>query len=122
MDRVQQQVALQIFTVALIFANTIAYLAFRGVAALTNKIAGKEVANRRWVGAFGVVLFSVAAMWYLRTHFVNEKLLASLPAFEQGAYVGEVVGMAIFPAVLVLAIVGFRGWRQSRKQVNGIRV
>lgn len=111
----QSDVAVPVFTWALVFANCIVYLLFKGGATVTNRIIGRAALHERWTGAIGVMIFTTIMMWYAREHFVNEDRLSKLPPFEQSQYIGYVLGIAIVPAILVLGTVAFRGWRQSHK-------
>lgn len=117
MEPSQSDIALQVITWILVVANGIVYLSFNWLAALINKVRGREALARRWIGAMGVILFTGLVMWYLRTNFVKEDVLMSLPAFEQGEYIGRVLGTTVFPVVLVLGVVAFRGWRAKRSQI-----
>ena len=102
-------------TILLLAVNVVAYFLFKGGASLRNKAAKRNVLAPRVVGCIGVVVVAVCEAWYARTHLVNEQLLASLPPFKQGEYIGQVVGLPLFPALLVLATVGIRGWLAGRR-------
>jgi hypothetical protein len=115
MDSNTANAEFQVITFALFFANTIVYFIFNGIGSFWNKIAKREIVSKRIFGCIGVILFTVVGMWYARTHLVGQKILDTLPPYRQGEVVGQVMGVVIFPAVVVLAIVGIRAWLAKRK-------
>jgi uncharacterized membrane protein YqjE len=112
----QAEAQMQILNLALIVADTVVYFVFGAIALAWNKIARREVLSRRVVGALGVVLFTACAMLFAGTYLINEQVLSRLSPFDQGRYVGQVVAIPVFPALLVLGIVGIRGWLVRRKR------
>ena len=112
----QAEAQMQILTLALIVADTVVYFVFGAIAVAWSKIARREVLSRRVVGALGVVLFTACTMLFAGTYLINEQVLSRLSPFDQGRYVGQVVAIPVFPAMLVLGIVGIRGWLARRKR------
>jgi hypothetical protein len=112
----QAEADMQVLNLLLIIVDVLIYFAFVAIAAIWNKVAKREVLSRRVAGSVGVVLFTCVAMVFARVYVVNEKVLNSLPPFEGGAYVGSIVAIPLFPAILVLGFAGFRGWLARRKK------
>jgi hypothetical protein len=102
--------------IVLIFSNVITYFFFRGIAIAFNKVMKKEVLGLRSFGSVGVLALLGVGIWYVHAYLVNRSQLNGLSAYEQGYYVGRLEGIVIGPAVIVLVVVGIRGWLAGRKK------
>jgi len=102
----------------LILVNCLVYLAFKGMATVGNRVLGKETLHRRWVGALGVIAFAALTAWFARAYLVNDDLQSNLSDVQQARYAGRIIGFFLAPSIVVLAVVAFRGWRNTRKREN----
>ncbi|TDM08446.1 MAG: hypothetical protein C4K60_03065 [Ideonella sp. MAG2] len=112
-------VNMQSLTIVLLVVDTIIYLIFSWFANLLARFLPGFKLSKRVVGSLAVVLFSAFLAWYLVHHFATEQRLATLSPFRQGEYVGQLVGIPIFPAIVVIAVAAIRGWLQRRDREPG---
>lgn len=93
---------------ALLLANIVIYLLCNSVVAIWNRLAGREVLNRRLIGSLGVLLFLVVVLGLLSIYAVDSQFLASLTFYQRGEYVGRIIASGIFPSIIVLGLVSAR--------------
>lgn len=118
-DATTAAVNMQSLTIVLLVVDTIIYLIFFWFANWLARFLPSFKLSKRVVGSMAVALFSAFLAWYLVHHFASEQRLATLPPFRQGEYIGEIVGIPLFPAIVVIAVAAIRGWLQRREPEPG---
>lgn len=81
----------------------------------------KDALRPRVIGLVGVVVSAIALCAWARLNLVDEAVLASLPEFEAGRYVGNVVGAFAVPAAVAVLVVGARIRRARKNQVERLK-
>jgi hypothetical protein len=104
--------------IALLIVFSIIYLIFFGLAALLNKLKGKEIVAKRTAGNVGVALLFVT-LFIVAYAQIAPSLSPGDPssqaAFNQGEQVGRIAGTLAVPALLVAFLLGLIG-RKSRSK------
>lgn len=118
MDQTAQSGLLGMFSWLLIIGNIIVYFLFKAAGGLLNRVLGRAAVGKRVAGSIGVVVLSIATFWYLDSVLLNESLRKSLSETTQAELSGRILGTILFPAIVVLAVVAFRGWREQRRSSN----
>ena len=115
-DNATLESAQQVVNVVLVLMDAIVYLFAKWIASRMTGTNQKFSLGPRAIGCIAVIVFSSVVAWSLLHFYLDTKLLASLPPQSQGGYVGSLLGIAIFPALVVLAVVIVRGWLEKRRQ------
>jgi hypothetical protein len=114
-------VAQRAIIVVLVVAYTIVYLIFFLLAALLNKIRGRDVIARRSAGNIGIALLFLVACFVTLVHFapsLSSNDDTALGSAYQGFEIGKLVGMFAFPGVLVSIFFWLIGKRTVPKKIE----
>jgi hypothetical protein len=115
-DKESLQSAQQALNLALLAADSVVYLISKWIASRLIGPNRKSIWTPRVLGSIAVIVFSSTTAWLLLHFYLDKELLASLPPTLQGQYVGNIIGIPVFPALAVLAVVAIRAWLEKRRQ------
>ena len=117
MSGTEAQLATQGIGLTLLIADVLVYQAFCALPSVLAKYTSIKLQRKRLIGCVGVLVFSISAAFYLRRNFVDEAILASLTPFQQGQYLGQIDGIPVLPALIVIIVSAVKSWRE-RKSFN----
>jgi len=101
--------------IGLILAFTIVYFVAKLVSVGVAKITRHKLISHRLFGVLAVVAASVYAGWRLYGLLFRQEVYNALAPYQQGQYFGEIVGVPVLPALLVICIVAIRGRSAARR-------
>jgi hypothetical protein len=116
MHQGEVEAAKQIMVIALLVANAIVYLLFFLLAALLNRIKGRQVVARRSAGNIGLLLLFLA-LFFTAVVRMTPSLPADSGTMElslfRGEHIGYAAGTFAFPALLVSFVLSLLGGRSK---------